>query len=93
MIIKEFLEQSRAYLSSLPDVNKVNLEAIERAEQKERAGTYGRCDRCGGDIDYLTLLTYKHATVCRSCGIPNALFPWGSELFNAENRKEISNGN
>jgi DnaK suppressor protein len=38
-------------------------EALERME----SGTYGRCERCGTEIDFARLKAIPQATLCMSC--------------------------
>ena len=38
----------RAQVASLLDQARARLVDLDRAEERLRAGTYGRCERCGG---------------------------------------------
>lgn len=40
---------------------------LELALEQLDAGTYGRCERCGEDIDYERLRTSPEATRCSAC--------------------------
>ena len=43
------------------------LEQVEQALQRIEAGTYGRCERCGDEIDFARLKAIPHATLCMTC--------------------------
>lgn len=43
------------------------LRAIEGAEQRMRAGTYGACPDCGGEIGFERLMAYPTALRCVRC--------------------------
>ena len=43
------------------------LERVERALSRMEAGTYGRCECCGAEIDYARLKALPHATLCIDC--------------------------
>jgi DnaK suppressor protein len=43
------------------------LDQIEDALERIDAGTYGVCERCGGEIDFARLKAIPQATLCMSC--------------------------
>jgi len=43
------------------------LDDVEHALQRISVGTYGLCQRCGGEIDFARLKAIPHATLCMSC--------------------------
>jgi RNA polymerase-binding transcription factor DksA len=43
------------------------LAELDRAAERLREGTYGQCDRCGGEIGRERLEALVDATRCRSC--------------------------
>ncbi|MCE5324647.1 TraR/DksA C4-type zinc finger protein [bacterium] len=46
---------------------KAILEKISDALRKIEDGTYGKCDRCGGDINPNRLRAIPYATLCIEC--------------------------
>lgn len=44
-----------------------SLAMVEDALQRMAAGTYGKCERCGEEIDFARLKAMPHATLCMSC--------------------------
>lgn len=51
----------------LQDNERVLLSSVERALEKVRHGSYGRCDRCGGEIAFERLDAIPWATQCMKC--------------------------
>lgn len=51
----------------LQDNERVLLSSVERALEKIHHGTYGRCDRCGGEISHERLDALPWATQCIRC--------------------------
>ncbi|NOZ27752.1 MAG: conjugal transfer protein TraR [Chloroflexi bacterium] len=43
------------------------LEEVERALHKLDEGTYGRCERCGQEIDFARLKAIPYAMYCIDC--------------------------
>ncbi|OQA43286.1 MAG: General stress protein 16O [Chloroflexi bacterium ADurb.Bin325] len=43
------------------------LQLVEAALQRMARGTYGKCDRCGKDIDFARLKAVPEATLCLYC--------------------------
>jgi DnaK suppressor protein len=58
-------ERSRAI--SVASALRSNLRAVERALTKVEAGSYGRCERCGGPIAPERLDALPWATLCIRC--------------------------
>lgn len=46
---------------------EVNLERIEKALQKIVQGEYGKCEKCGSDIEEARLTAYPEAAHCLKC--------------------------
>ena len=44
-----------------------SLSLVEDALQRIAMGTYGKCQRCGEEIDFARLKAVPHATLCMSC--------------------------
>lgn len=57
----------RARLDALLDQARDHLIAINRAEQRIEAGTYGSCERCGQPIDAARLEARPTAVTCIAC--------------------------
>lgn len=57
----------RAQVISLRDESAASLAAIDRALRDLDAGTYGRCDACGGTIVVDRLLALPGVTTCIAC--------------------------
>ena len=57
----------RAQVASLLDRARTRLVDLERAEDRLRAGTYGRCERCGGPVGDERLAAHPTATECVRC--------------------------
>ncbi|MEA2900518.1 MAG: DnaK suppressor protein [Actinomycetota bacterium] len=57
----------RAQVASLLDRARARLVDLERAEDRLRAGTYGRCERCGDPIGDERLAAHPTATMCVGC--------------------------
>lgn len=43
------------------------LDQVEDALERFEAGTYGLCERCGGEIDPARLKALPYVTLCLSC--------------------------
>ncbi len=52
---------------SMLDRHVSELRAIEAAEARMGAGTYGTCEHCGGDIGFERLLAFPTAVRCVRC--------------------------
>lgn len=52
---------------SLRRGHELALKQVEDALQRITTGTYGRCERCGDEIDFARLKAVPHATLCMSC--------------------------
>ena len=52
---------------SLRRGHELTLRQVERALQRMAAGNYGRCDRCGDEIDFARLKAVPHAMLCMAC--------------------------
>lgn len=61
------IASSRALISSLSDAGRQQLEEIDAALARIRAGTYGRCDGCGNPIEDARLEARPTATRCITC--------------------------
>lgn len=57
----------RAQVAGLRQQALDELAALDRAEERIRAGTYGRCARCGTDIAEGRLDALPAATTCINC--------------------------
>ncbi len=57
----------RAQVASLLDQARAHLVELDRAEDRLRAGTYGRCEGCGGPIGDDRLEALPTAIVCVRC--------------------------
>lgn len=57
----------RAQVASLVDRARTHLADVEKAEDRLRAGTYGRCDMCGRPIASDRLAAHPTATACIRC--------------------------
>ncbi|NMH97666.1 TraR/DksA family transcriptional regulator [Pseudonocardia acidicola] len=57
----------RASVQGLLDGVRHELDALDRAEERLRAGTYGRCEQCGGEIAELRLDALPAAATCITC--------------------------
>ena len=58
-------EQERAFL--LAGHEKETLDAIDRALERIKNGTYGKCIMCGKNIEIERLLAIPYAEFCLSC--------------------------
>jgi DnaK suppressor protein len=52
---------------SLRRGHELALKEVERALHRMDEGTYGRCERCGDEIDFARLKAVPQATLCMSC--------------------------
>jgi len=52
---------------TLEDTLEVSLEKINIALKKIDEGTYGRCEKCGGEISEGRLKVFPSATACMKC--------------------------
>lgn len=57
----------RARTAALLDDARTGLRALERAEGRLAAGTYGICEECGGPIDPERLAARPGAAACIGC--------------------------
>lgn len=57
----------RAQLSALIDQAEGRLVELEQARQRLRDGSYGRCERCGGEIGEPRLLARPATRRCVRC--------------------------
>ena len=57
----------RAQVASLLDRARSRLVELDEAEERLGAGTYGRCQRCGGLIGDDRLSAHPSATMCVRC--------------------------
>ena len=72
--LRELLKaQKRAMLATLPrqstfrDVERAEVEDIDRALGKLDSGAYGRCERCGGELASRRLEAAPAARRCVRC--------------------------
>ena len=54
-------------LFAISDAGRRNLRDIDEALARIEEGTYGKCARCGKDIDETRLEVVPHAVMCISC--------------------------
>lgn len=52
---------------SLRRGHELALQQVESALQRMENGVYGRCERCGEEIDFARLKAVPHATLCMPC--------------------------
>jgi len=52
---------------SLRRGHQLALEEVEAALHRMEQGVYGRCERCGNEIDFARLKAVPEATLCLSC--------------------------
>ena len=57
----------RAQVAALLDEARAELTALDRADERITAGTYGTCTRCAGPIGEGRLTALPAATVCVRC--------------------------
>ena len=57
----------RAQASALLAQERVHLEDLDRADERLRDGSYGRCERCGGPIGRARLEARPTARTCIGC--------------------------
>ena len=62
----------RAQVASLLDRARTRLVDLDRAEDRLRAGTYGRCERCDRPVGDERLAAHPTATMCVSCATSTA---------------------
>ncbi len=63
----------RAQVSSLLDRARARLADLDRAEERLRAGAYGRCAGCGVAISAERLAAQPTATMCVPCAATPAM--------------------
>lgn len=51
----------------IEDLMKRRLARVKKALEKLDAGTYGRCERCGTEIDKELLVIDPESELCRAC--------------------------
>lgn len=61
------IASQRAQLQGLLAGAHAELEAVDRAVERLRAGTYGICTRCGGDIARHRLVALPATSTCIDC--------------------------
>ena len=67
-LLEEGQEQALAnVLDRLDEHDRVELDAIDRALERIRVGSYGACDMCGEAIPLARQLAVPTATLCRPC--------------------------
>ncbi|MGH3439967.1 MAG: TraR/DksA family transcriptional regulator [Sciscionella sp.] len=59
----------RAQVDALLALARGELAALDRAEQRLRDGSYGRCERCGREIAAPRLLALPAASTCIHCAV------------------------
>jgi DnaK suppressor protein len=59
--------EERSQVIAVVRALRSNLRDVERALQKIDAGTYGRCERCGGPIAVERLEALPWAVLCIDC--------------------------
>ena len=59
--------ENEEVLERLDEAERAELAAIRRALDRIRAGSYGECASCGGEIAPKRLLALPHTTVCVDC--------------------------
>ena len=52
---------------SLRRGHELALKEVERALHRMDEGTYGRCERCGDEIDFARLKAVPQASLCMTC--------------------------
>jgi DnaK suppressor protein len=52
---------------SLRRGHELALKEVERALRRIDGGTYGRCERCGEEIDFARLKAVPQTTLCMTC--------------------------
>jgi len=57
----------RAKATAMLQAAEDRLVELDRAAERVRAGTYGRCERCGGEIGHERLDALIATTRCRAC--------------------------
>lgn len=62
----------RAQVQSLLDRARAERDELDRAAERVRAGTYGRCERCGDPIAEQRLEALPAARTCIGCGTADA---------------------
>ena len=62
-VIQEDRDSTRILLEGARDT----FAAAERAVERHRSGSYGRCSRCGGEIPAERLEAIPEADTCVSC--------------------------
>lgn len=64
-------DEAEAYSNNLSirDALKKRLQAVEKALEKIKAGTYGKCENCGANIPDEVLEVNPEATHCKNCSV------------------------
>lgn len=67
--LEDAADQVEAYANLLPVEHDMELRVqdIEAALEKIKKGTYGKCEKCGKDIDIERLKVYPEARFCVKC--------------------------
>ena len=58
---------TKEFLLTLSDLERKQLDAVDRALDAVRLGTYGTCDECGEEIEEKRLKALPWATFCLRC--------------------------
>mgnify|MGYP002336410882 CR=1 FL=1 len=58
---------TKEFLFSLSDLERKQLDAVDKALRAIEHGTYGTCDECGEDIEEKRLKAVPWATYCLKC--------------------------
>ncbi len=67
--LEDAADQVEAYANLLPVEHdmELRLQDIDAALEKIKKGNYGKCDKCGKDIDIERLKVYPEARFCVKC--------------------------
>ena len=58
---------TKEFLLTLSDLERKQLDAVDRALDAVKEGTYGTCNECGEDIEEKRLKALPWATFCLRC--------------------------
>ena len=59
--------EERANRIGIKESLEKRLERITQAEMKMKNGTYGICERCGGEISFTLLSVDPESALCKDC--------------------------
>lgn len=62
--------ENNEVLDRLDDLTRAEVTALRHAVDRIDSGTYGRCERCGGDISYARLEALPATATCVGCASP-----------------------